>query len=253
MSAPFFISSVAGNLPQGARGKKFSRSIPFPRFYRQPLLSKAVDKRRITCILVGMLKSRNSEQTKKTLVDSARREIHRKGFVNASLNNILSGTGLTRGALYHHFPNKMALGRATLERIREEILDDWIRPLDGYDDPITGLREVMVSVGMSLTEEDIRLGCPLNNLAQEMAPADEEFRKLIDEMYETWRAGVADALRRGQSAGTVTAEVDADGVAAFFVSALTGARGLAKTAQNAKILGMCAANLVRYLETLRAR
>ena len=53
--------------------------------------------------------------------------------------------------------------------------DKWIRPLHGSGDPI---RTVMAMVReTSVRIEDVRCGCPLNSLAQEMPLLDEQFQK----------------------------------------------------------------------------
>jgi AcrR family transcriptional regulator len=48
---------------------------------------------------------------------AAYEEIHRQGFKAASLANIRNATGLTQGALYHHFANKQQLGCAVLDEV----------------------------------------------------------------------------------------------------------------------------------------
>lgn len=185
-------------------------------------------------------------------MESARKEIHTKGFMGAGLSDILQNTGLTRGALYHHFPNKKALGLAALDLIEQEMRSMWLEPLEQAADPITALQQAMFKVGMEFTPDDLILGCPLNNLAQEMAPQDEDFRGRIVEIYDSWRQGVAAALSRGQEQGLIKPEVDAMAAATFFVAALTGGRGLAKTTQDLGLLAGCAQILGQYLETLRA-
>ena len=198
-----------------------------------------------------MKQTRDPERTRNRILESALREIHRKGFKAASLSGILAETGLTRGALYHHFANKRAVGFAALEWVKEHVTETWLRPLEGCPDPITRIREVMIALGSRLQKEDIELGCPLNNLALEMSPIDEEFRIRVVEIYDLWRKGVAAALRLGQSNGTVNPAVDPLSTATFFVAALSGCRGLAKAARSSDLLLSCADNLSRYLETLR--
>ena len=99
----------------------------------------------------------------------------------------------------------------------------------------------------------LRLGCPLNNLAQEMSPIDEAFRQTIEQVFQMWREGLAKALRRGQAAGNVRQNLDPDTVAAFLVAAIEGAIGTAKNAQRAKLLSACLRSLVEYIESLRPR
>jgi Integrase core domain/Tetracyclin repressor-like, C-terminal domain len=45
--------------------------------------------------------------------------------------------------------------------------------------------------------------CPLLNLAQEMSPLDEQFRKRLERLFLAWQEGVATLLRKVQSQGTV--------------------------------------------------
>lgn len=180
------------------------------------------------------------------------REIHRKGFRAASLNGILNETGLTRGALYHHFPNKKSLGLAMLDQVQAEVETMWLEPIRDADDPISALQKTLMQAGGCLTEEDIIMGCPLNNLAQEMSPMDEDFRSKVVNIYYLWRAGVANALQNGLDMGSVRQGVDPESAAAFFVGALAGGRGLAKAVQRGDVLMMAAKELYNWLESMRS-
>jgi len=191
------------------------------------------------------------EETRQQLLTAAFEEIHRVGFQAASLSRILRHTGLTKGALYHHFPNKQALGYAVVEElIAARVEDFWIRPLEAGD-PIDRLVAIITEAGRELTREDIRLGCPLNNLAQEMAPVDEGFRERIEAIYRRWHEGLAAALARGQREGTVRPDIDPAGMAVFIVATLEGCLGLAKTAQDPDLLWQCGGSLIQVLEGLR--
>ncbi|MFL6306138.1 MAG: TetR family transcriptional regulator C-terminal domain-containing protein [Candidatus Sulfotelmatobacter sp.] len=68
----------------------------------------------------------------------------------------------------------------------------------------------------SLTAEDVRGGYPLNNLAQEMSPLDEGFRKRLASVFQSWQMAIAVALRDGQMQGTVRSEVEPGKAAGFF-------------------------------------
>ena len=192
-----------------------------------------------------------SERSRKKILLSAVREIHRKGYNATSINDILAGTNLTKGALYHHFPNKQALGWAVLDLIGESIQSHWIAPLAGCETPLSCLEGILSSQLDRLDRENVELGCLLNNLAQEMSAQDEEFRLRVAQIYEGWRRGIAEALRRGQRSGEVKLEIDALGTATFVVASMAGMRGMAKTTKSADVLMVCADNLNRYIESLR--
>jgi len=177
--------------------------------------------------------------------------MYKSGFQAASLDNILSNASVTKGALYHHFGNKQELGYAVVdELIREHMLDRWVRSLEKAENPIDGLLGVLRSKG-PFPFFDQRLGCPLNNLAQEMSPLDEGFRIRLESVFREWREGIARALRRGQERGQVRSEVDPFEAADFFIAALEGSLSLAKNAQDTSVFDNCKAGLASYLKGLR--
>lgn len=174
------------------------------------------------------------------------------GFQAASLNNILAHTGVTKGALYHHFPNKTQLGYAVIEEvIAVRIHQSFIQPLADADNPIQGLIELIEQAGQAFTLEDISLGCPLANLAQEMAPIDEGFRIRLNKIYQLWHQALADAITRAQGLGLVRDDIDAQQVSVMIVAALEGCLGAGKISQDINQLLLCGAGLIQYLKLLQ--
>ena len=190
--------------------------------------------------------------TRQRLLAAAFQAMHRDGFRAAGLNAILAETGLTKGALYHHFPSKMALGYAVIDGpLRDYVEDWWLKPLEGADDPLEGLAKIIRSRLRRDLPAMLKLGCPLNNLAQEMAPVDEGFRQRVEALYRDWRRRLARALRHGQHAGTVSTAIEVDVTAAFIIAALQGAFGQAKNAQDMDVFRECLEGFSEYLNSLR--
>ncbi len=193
------------------------------------------------------------ESSRAVILCAAYIEIHEVGFQAASLSRILKSTGLTKGALYHHFPSKLDLGYAVLDEIIEpKMRANWVDPLEHSDDPIPVLVRVLSDAESMINSRDIELGCPVNNLAQEMSPVDEGFRQRIDGLFALWRGAIRDALERGKAAGTVQTDVDSEALAVMFVATLEGCIGAAKSAQSKEILTLCGRSLIMMLEKLRA-
>lgn len=199
-----------------------------------------------------MSEARNPDLTRQTILDAAFREIHRRGFQAASLKDILASTGLTKGALYHHFPNKLALGYAVVEETISRMVErDWLEPLAEAEDPLACLQGVLTAFGGQAGPEDLILGCPLNNLALEMSPSDEGFRQRINDIYDRWRHSLARALEWGRDRGCVRADVDPEAAVTFTVSALAGMRSLAKNAQSGELMAQACAAMIDYWESLK--
>ncbi len=197
-------------------------------------------------------RSGRGEETRQKLLEAAFDEIHKAGFQAASLSKILKDTGISKGALYHHFANKLELGYAVVDEIILAFFQQiWIDPLRETDDPITTLQQILASTGEKMTQEDARLGCPVNNLAQEMSPIDEGFRQRTVAIYDLWRDELEAAIERGKIAGNVRQDADARRLAILFVATLEGCIGLAKSSQSLEMLIECGHGLIEQLETLR--
>ncbi len=180
-------------------------------------------------------------------------EFYRNGFQGGSLNRIVAEANTTKGALFHHFEGKRDLGYAVVEEvIAPEIQMQWMDPMVESSDPIVDLKRALKRF-MAKEIEKGRLvqGCPLNNLAQEVSPLDEGFRKRIERVYAAWRECLASAFARGIEAGTVTKDISPRNVAAFIVAAQSGIIGTAKNSQSEKLMKQAGAAFFGYLDGLK--
>ena len=194
---------------------------------------------------------RDPERTRERLLQAAFREVRRSGFQSAGIDTILAATNVTKGALYHHFDSKEALGYAIVEEIIAKIVSDrWLHPLLSDGQPINILIGIIRQIPGR--PADVRAGCPLLNLATEMSPLDEQFRKRLEKIFLAWQEGVATLLRRGQAQGTVRRDLNPDEAASFLIAMVEGYASLAKNAQNAKVWEVGIRNIVGWLRTLRA-
>jgi len=191
--------------------------------------------------------------TRERLLIAAYQEMHLNGFQATGLAQILDRAGVTKGALYHHFKNKSELGFAVIDEIiSDQVMQGFIKPLEEFENPIDGLIALIQGAGESFTMADIELGCPLNNLSQEMAPVDEEFRQRLNAIYERWIAFMQQKLTQGQKDGFVNNDIDCYQMAVLVVATLEGCLSAAKVSQNLESLLHCGAGLVQHLNFIRA-
>ncbi len=193
-----------------------------------------------------------SEDNRRKLLEIAAEEILENGFQATSIGDILTKSGLSKGALYHHFPSKLTLGYAVFEEVFVPDCANRWEPALSDPDPISSISNLLRAQVSEMTDETIRLGCPVNNLGQEMSPIDEGFRQRINREINHWCDELAAAFKRGQAAGHVKTEIDTKQVATFFIASIEGAIGIAKNAQDRALLETCIEGLISYLEGLRA-
>jgi TetR/AcrR family transcriptional regulator, transcriptional repressor for nem operon len=195
---------------------------------------------------------RDPESTRKRLLQAAFREVYRYGFQSAGIDTILAATNVTKGALYYHFESKEALGLAIVEEIIAEITRDrWMRPLqrNKEKDPVDTLIGIVRAIPGR--PRDVKKGCPLVNLAQEMSQLDEQNPKRKERKFQEWQEGIAMALRRGQLQGTVRRDLVPEEAASFLIAMVEGYEVLAKNAQDAKVWNMGIGNIAGWLRSLR--
>lgn len=201
----------------------------------------------------GKRRQRDPERTRERLLQAGYKEVYRSGFQSASIDTILAATNVTKGALYYHFDSKEALGYAIVEEIVATFpRDRWLLPLERSKDkdPIDALIGIVQAI--PTRPRDIKGGCPLVNLAQEMSPLDEQFRKRLETIFNAWQEGIASALKRGQSEGTVRRDLVAEETASFLIAMVEGYEVLAKNAQDVKVWNAGIRNIVGWLQSLRA-
>ena len=193
---------------------------------------------------------RDPERTRERLLEAAFREVYKSGFQSAGLDAILAAAGVTKGALYHHFGSKEALGYAIVEEIiAPDNRGQWLSPLENAKDPIDTL--IATVQGLSTQPEAVRGGCPLINLAQEMSPLAAGFRQRLAAIFRNWQDGVAAALRDGQKQGKVRRDLEPSQAAGLLIAMVEGYGALAKNAQDGKVMEEGIRSIVEWLRSLR--
>ncbi|MBF0454487.1 MAG: TetR/AcrR family transcriptional regulator [Magnetococcales bacterium] len=196
---------------------------------------------------------RTPDETRELLLDAAFHEIYFNGFQGASLTTILAKTNLTKGALYHHFKNKKALGYAVIDECFPKKLDQiFFRPLRDEDDFFAGYERALLECDPEWKRMLVRYGSPGFKLAQEMSHLDEGFQNRLDRIFKWWRDGIAETIRSAQKKGQIKADIIPQEQAFVLQSFLLGGLSLAKVAQDQTMLTHTTQLFLNYLETLRA-
>ena len=95
-------------------------------------------------------KKEKSFEKRQELIDQALIEFGEKGYEQASLNNILKKTGISKGTFYYHFKNKEDLYTYLIGILVEEkinFLNKSINPKD-FDKDIFTLLKIMIKTGI---------------------------------------------------------------------------------------------------------
>ena len=120
-----------------------------------------------------------SEATRSALLEAGRDLFAEHGYASVSTEQIVSRSGLTRGALYHHFGGKRELFKAVYEQIEARLVEQIAVSELAASDPIDVLRRGIELVLDQTVDSDVQ------RIALVDAPAVlgyEEWRE-IEERY----------------------------------------------------------------------
>ncbi|WP_048644815.1 TetR/AcrR family transcriptional regulator [Nitratireductor soli] len=192
-------------------------------------------------------RTNDPDGVKQKVIDAAFRAFTTRGYGETAVNDLKADAGVSGGAFSHHFPSKKALALAVIEApVREAIEETWIEPVLSADTAAQGIGQVFDAVIAALEANGKVSGCPLNNLAMELSPQDDEMRAALGVLFTRWRAAIAQKLRQDRAAG-LCGDLDPEAAAALVVAAYSGAMAMAKAEQGTRALRLCAAEVQGYL------
>lgn len=157
-----------------------------------------------------------TESTRRALVEAGRKLFARKGFDSTGTQEVVAEAGLTRGALYHHFPDKRALFEAVYEAVEADVVATVNEAANRHREPLDRLKEGADAFLDACTEADVQRITLID------APAVlgwERWREL-DDRYGLGL--VKTALRHAMEAGAIRRQ-PVDALAHVILSALTEA------------------------------
>lgn len=187
--------------------------------------------------------------TRRAILEAAGAEFARGGHAGSGLGAIVARAGLTKGALFHHFPDKRSL---VLGWIDDELLprlhERWLAELDG----VSSLDELR-----SWCRERIPVldpGDPMTvmvAMAAETSASDPVLAGAFGRCFETFRDSVARAVERGKSDGWIHPSIRPASEAAMLLAMLAGFSVTFRCGDSDAVRRQAEGAVEAYLETLR--
>ena len=192
-------------------------------------------------------------RVREQILEVAARLMEVRGYHRTALEDVLRESGAGKGNFYYYFRSKEELGYAILDRLAREFTERTLAPI--FSDPARSpLHQVDAFFETLLSTHRARNcvgGCPLGNLATELADSHEGFRRRLAQAFDLWREYLAGALARARADGVLLASADPDGLARFLVAGLEGAILMTKVQKDIRVLETCVRELRRHLALYR--
>lgn len=192
------------------------------------------------------------------ILDAAHELVLAQGFSATTVDAVLASAGASKGAFFHHFPSKRALGRALVDRYAagdRTVLEEHMAAAEATtDDPADQVVELIRRFEEAATEMSLsQPGCLFVSFVYEQVPDTDEVRPLIVESIEHWRARIADKLAQARDGGRLPGDVDLDSLADQVFTTFEGAFILARATDDPTHVRAQLGHLRRYLELLVGR
>lgn len=192
-----------------------------------------------------------SADTRTRILQTAFQLFHEQGYHATGVATILREAGVNAGSLYHFFPGKEALLVGVLEfalgALRPMVIDPAERR---SSDPIERVFELLQQYREGMHLMACRMGCPIGNLALEVADNDARARELIHRNFENWALCVKKWL--DDAGDRLPASVDRGQLARFVLTVMEGGIMQSRAANHLGPFDDSVAQLRAYFDALQA-
>src|SRR5215467_6632426 len=181
------------------------------------------------------------------VLDAAAHLFQSRGYHATGMREVMSATNTSSGALHHHFPTKESLALAVIaDRVAPAVRETWIEPVRRAESLQSGIGNAFASVIRGITRGGAVRGCPLNNLAVELAYSDPLIRDALQAIFSEWQ-GALEVRIADTPGGSRLGRARLAAAAAFIIASYSGAMNLAKAAQSAAPLRVARRTLSEWL------
>ena len=175
-------------------------------------------------------------ETKGKIIQSARRLFNRHGFESVSLDQIMSGAGLTRGGFYSYFESKSDLYAEVLGCFFTD--PEWKSCWEGVEVDLSSkdVGPQVVRAYLSRQHfEDVENSCPMIALPTDVTRSGESAKQA----FETVFSAMVSVLERSQKQRHKAPAARAQAIAALCVGGMVVARALQDRSQADKLRDAC--------------
>jgi TetR/AcrR family transcriptional repressor of nem operon len=164
------------------------------------------------------------ETTKFRILSEGAKIIHQKGFNHTGIQEILDAAGVPKGSFYFYFKSKDDFGLQLIDFFTQFVDALAESQLSSREhSPVERLKSFFRIMINTAEEQGCRGGCPIGNLAQEMADQNEAFRTKVREAFRRMSDSIARCLDEARELKQIRQSLDPRETADFILNSWEGA------------------------------
>ena len=178
--------------------------------------------------------ARSKEFDEKAVLRKAMELFWEQGYEKTSMQDLVDHMGIHRRSIYDTFGDKRSLFLASLNHYEELIVNEMESIISSTSSIKQAIRDVFIFILNSI--EQYPKGCLSVNAAVELSLLDKEVGCIVTKMFNRTEDMFNNLIKRGQTSGELSKEIDSDNTSRFLHNNLVGIRVLIKTNYNKKEL-----------------
>ncbi len=165
-----------------------------------------------------MARQVRSEATRRKIIDAAIDMFDEFGYAGAGWGKIVERTGMTKGALYHHFDAKEPLASAIIEQGSDALLVTFRNACGSTSPALENMIHGTFAVANILSSDKMA------RVAVQLAAALSGFNEAASRLYANCVAGMAAEARRAITEGDLRDDLDPKAASESLIGAIFGMR-----------------------------
>jgi TetR/AcrR family transcriptional regulator, transcriptional repressor for nem operon len=171
------------------------------------------------------------------ILEAGLKVMFRKGYVGASVRDIVAEAPAPQGSFTNHFRSKEEFAREVLDLYFENLKQVVMETLgDTSRTPRQRLKRYLDIITERLAKAEFSRGCLIGDLSLEAAPQSEILRARLADIFIEWRTPFVACIAEGQAAGEIDTTFVAEDLAEFLLSSWEGAILRLKVTRNTEPL-----------------
>jgi TetR/AcrR family transcriptional repressor of nem operon len=172
-------------------------------------------------------------QTRLRIISAAANLFHKQGVRATQIGEISKAARVTREQLYHHFRTKGDIAEEVVRAYLEGVKTGHSQ-LHGKLESWRDFRRTFTAHIELLEQFQMRRGCALGIIGNELTEKDEAIRQDLNLVFEALKERIATFLKKEKSEARLLPTANEDQLAEFCVAAVQGAMLIGKVRRNSQ-------------------
>lgn len=193
-----------------------------------------------------------AEKTRRKIIEQSAELFNRKGFAGTSVKDIMQETGLSKGGLYSHFSKgKEEIAVAAFQHAVGVVYDAVGARTHVIESATDKLKAVIYYYRENIFSPPVQGGCPIQNTSVDAGDNNPVLKSEVVKALKDWQGRIVHTLTKGVESGEISAEVNKEEFAVFYIGAIEGGILMARAHGDDRYFDIMAKSILERIEKIR--